>query len=379
MNVVDLHIHPFVKGLKQVFNAFSYLFVNVQGIYKDGTLAELRGYSCNDDTELTMTTELISWASVQRKNRKSITQWLEPDAVGKYKSSNDLFGEKATVLIIYYNSDCEENKNDLIILYAKLAETPLFTSPEKFSIHNKKIVACLMEMAVKAMLSREYEIYRLMEAIEEHYKTIKDVSVYKDDELFQANRKQLDYAYYILKELNKEHAIQIALSKKAEQVITAYKGEIQHLGDELVKAVKIAINTHPCPTGSLELDDIFLIGLTKKNIEDSKSVSSSQPAASASTAGKATKRGQLTRTEALLNRLETAVKATIENDEKVTGMNVAKHIHPFKISAAAISDSINKHHDRIMTLMAREPSRWRLLRDHFRPIQNVLALGREAV
>ena len=378
MNVVDLHIHPFVKGIKQVFKAFCYVFENVEGIYKDDSSAELRGYSCKDDAELPMSAALISWASVQRKNKKSITQWLEPDAAGKYKSSNDLFGEKATVLIIYYNSHCEDGKNDLIILYAKLAENPLFTSPEKFSINNKKIVAHLMETAVKAMLSREYEIHRLMEAIDEHYQTIKDVSVYKDDELLQANKKQLDYAYYILKEINKEHAIQVTLSKKAEQMITEYKGELQHLDDELVKAVRIALNTHSCPTGSLELDEFSLIGLAKKSIENGKSASSGKSTSSSSSA-KANQRGQYSRTEALLNRLESAVKATIENDEKVTGQNVALHIKPFEISAAAISDSISKHHERIITLMAREPSQWRLLRDHFRPIQNVLALDREAV
>jgi hypothetical protein len=327
---------------------------------------------------LDITENLTKWISKQRKITKTI-EWNHPDSLFKDASqgdSSDIFDEvQLTVLIVYYHSYSENGRKDLIIFYPKFAEDALFTSSEKFLPDDKKTVACLMEKAVKTTLSREYEIHTLMGEIDEHYKNAKSFWTYTKSEQYQTKGKQLDYANHILKELGKKHGIQVSLSKEAEQIIINFEGELHQIEHELTTAVKIALNISSCPTGSIELDDFLLISLlTKKNYEDGKKTSSNKSFSSSSTSDidKESRKNLHGKTEHFLNRLEMAVKVTIENDEKVTGINVGAYMKPEKISAPAISDSIYRYHDCIVTLMAREPARWPLLRRYFRPIQNVI-------
>jgi hypothetical protein len=190
---------------------------------------------------------------------------------------------------------------------------------------------------------------------------------YKKDEQHQTKEKYLHYAHHIFGQLNKEYGIHISLSKEAENIILAFEGEVQKFKKALIMAVKVAANTHHFSTGSIELDEFSLFGLTKMNIEARKIASSGKSAVS--DIHEESKTGQISKTEKFLNRLEGAAKAIIERGEKVTGKNVATQL---EITPPAINDSINRYHDYIVKLMAQYSTQWSLLRRHFRPIQNIL-------
>jgi len=367
MNVVDLHIHPLVKVIKRFLSASTDVFENIVGVYKDN-FSEIQTYSCNEKVlPATTITNLIK----QRTDTKNTTAlWVNLDKLFKDtgKKNNDIFDElTATTLLIPYNSYYEKDKNDLIVVYPKLTENQFIDADKKFLPQYKKTLAFFTETTIKLMLSREYEVHNLMEDIDKHLKNARDLWAYNKNEQHQTKGKQLAYANYIFGKLNNQYGIQITLSKEAEQIIINFEGELQKIENELITAVKLAVNTLPCPAGSIELDEFSLIGLVRMNIEESLSSPSGKP----SNIRKESLTGQFSRTEKQLDRLEAAVKATLEKGQKATGKNVGKHVLPTEISAAAISDSIRLHRERIIMLISREPSRWSLLRYHFRPIQSL--------
>lgn len=82
------------------------------------------------------------------------------------------------------------------------------------------------------------------------------------------------------------------------------------------------------------------------------------------------------RTIAVLDRLEMAARRVIDARESLTGQNLGKACTP-PISAPAISDAIKKHGHRFPSLFQRHPERWKLLRTHFKPIQNQMTHRKE--
>ena len=373
INVVDLHIHPLVKVSKRIFDSCSNnILDDVVGVYADNLLG-IQGYSCSKKMQLPITEHFIQWANVQRKMAKTtLSTWVTPEQLPLFrdfipKNNNNIFDElKLTVCIIYHNSFYESDKNDLIILYLKLAKESLFSSKE-FSLRDKNVFSRLMEAMTKPMLLREYEIHSLMKAMHKHFETARELWEYQKNEQYQTKGKYLHYAHHIFGKLNKEYGIHISLSKEAENIIIAFEGELQKFENELITAVKVAANTLPFSAGSIELDEFSLIGLTKMNIEERKIVSSGKSAVS--DIHKESKTGQISKSETFLNRLEGAAKAIIERGEKVTGKNVATQL---SITPPAINDSLNRYHDYIVKLMAQYSTQWSLLRRHFRPIQNIL-------
>ena len=369
MNVVDLHIHPLVKVIRRFFNSCPDIFENIVGIYKDN--AGIQGYSCNGKT---LQTDLTQWAIPQRKNTKSITyDWADPTTLPLFRDAiqkkPDIFDElQQTTCITYLNSYYDKDKNDLIILYPKFGKDSLFTDVEDFSPRNKKIFVRSMEAVLKTMLSREYEIHRLMEDVGKNFKNARELWKYKKDEQHKHKEKELNA---LLKELGREYNIEVSLSEEAAQIAMEFKGSSQEIENELKTAINVAINTTPYHPESIELNDFFLSGIAKMNIEESKSASPNKPAFSP-TLNKEGAIGQRRRAETFLDRLEAAVKATKGNDEKITGKTVGANVLPVEISAPAISDSISRYKKFIVELMASEPSRWKMLRELFKPIQNIL-------
>ena len=376
MNIVDLHIHPLVKVIKRFFNSYPNIFENIVGIYKDKA-SGIECYSCNKK-QLHISELLIQWVIVQRKNMKNTAwDWVAPNTLPLFreviqKDPNTIFDElKQTVCIIYHSSYCDKDKNDIVLLYPKFGKDSLFTTDEDFLLRNKKVFACSMEVAIKTMLSREYEIHRLMEDIEQNFKNARELWKYRKEEQYKHKEKELNV---ILKKLSKEYGIEVSLSEEAEQIAMEFKGGHQEIENELATAINVAINTISYPTESIELNDFLLSGIAKMNIEESKAASTIK-LASATAANKEGTKGQRRKAETFLDRLEAAVKITHENGEKPTGKNVAVNMKPFKISAPAISDSISRYQKFIVELMSDEPSRWKLLHELFKPIQNILPEG----
>lgn len=77
------------------------------------------------------------------------------------------------------------------------------------------------------------------------------------------------------------------------------------------------------------------------------------------------------RTYELLEKLETAGQKVLNSSQKLTGGNVGQAFEP-PISAPAITDALRKHAGKIRTLTQLYPNRWQIMRNQFKPLQNVL-------
>lgn len=79
---------------------------------------------------------------------------------------------------------------------------------------------------------------------------------------------------------------------------------------------------------------------------------------------------KLPKTILLLDRYETAVKKLIDDKLPVMGKNIASACIP-SISPPALTDSINKHRDRIIECLKTYPERWVLLKTNYLPVQKL--------
>lgn len=77
------------------------------------------------------------------------------------------------------------------------------------------------------------------------------------------------------------------------------------------------------------------------------------------------------RTLKLLNRYEKAAVILAQKGLPITGVNLGQACLP-PISAAAISDALKKHKKKITTLLLGHPNQWTILRNHFKPVQNLI-------
>lgn len=77
------------------------------------------------------------------------------------------------------------------------------------------------------------------------------------------------------------------------------------------------------------------------------------------------------RTLMLLDRYEESAKKVVRAKLPLTGVNLGKYCNP-SVSPAAISDALKKHSKKIITLFDKNPNRWSLLRQEFRPVKNMV-------
>jgi len=366
MKAANLHKHPLVRGVKGIFDAFHDVLKNIKIFYNDaGDEEVIRGYSCSNDSELSMTDDLNCWVRNEMQHLKSATKWLEPGSIGI-----GFFCENATeiVLIIYYPSYYKNNKNDLILLYPKFTANPLFPSSKEFSIQDKKdIIACLMENAVKERLSCEYDIETSMEKNKKQFKRMEG---YAQEIQGKSRGIQLDYVKYILNEHYKTNDIQVVLLEDAEPFIINHKGEKNELIDILKEAAEISRSMH-FNTEKVELSRL-VIDFAISNIEDKK-LASPNNLTSPETSG-----GQHSLTRFFLDQLQAAMTMVNQKGEKETIKNVADCMPKGKTSAAII-DRCKKHATAIKFLMGKKnsqevSSRWSSLRN-FLPIEKILNDG----
>ena len=242
MGTVKLNKHPLIQSVKGILAAFRDILEDIECFYHDDSVSNgIRGYSCKNDSELSVTDDLANW--VQRQNTNTASQWISPDIIGTLEDPVALFNDKATALTIYYPNYYNSDKNDLIILYPKFTKSPLFFSFKDISIQDKKdMMFGLMNNAVKERLSSEYEIRKNFK------KKFKEMENYAQE--LKKNR-----LYFVKYTLNRHYKMEILL-EKVEQFIINYKTGVECLIEILKGAVEIARETQDGEI--IELNDIHI-------------------------------------------------------------------------------------------------------------------------
>lgn len=72
----------------------------------------------------------------------------------------------------------------------------------------------------------------------------------------------------------------------------------------------------------------------------------------------------------MLDRYEKVAEELQLKNLPILGKNIASFCTP-AISPPALTDSINKHSDRIKKCLKANPQKWKLLRNNYKPIKNL--------
>jgi len=155
--------------------------------------------------------------------------------------------------------------------------------------------------------------------------------------------------------------VHFKLSQEALDKLLNYKGDINNIKSIIEKAAFFASTLYATEAASqITIEDSYLnTGIqavqTSKQSDEEYSI----------------REHRYTKTRSILDEMEYTARKLQEQEQKLTSTNLARAL-PHPKSAAAISDQLSKHRDRIIKLFDSHPNDWAIIRKSFRPIQNII-------
>ena len=306
--------------------------------------------------------------SIQKiRKDKTPTGWTNVDDLifetsKRKRKQYDLADEiDNTVLVLKFLSPYDGNY-DLVYLYldGSLSQFKMTSRSETLSTANKDILAKTLHQSIKYLLVQERENQSILKNIvdtnsqerEERKKLMHDLATIKKNYA----KSILNYSLHHLDIISKTYHMKFKLSEDASEKLLTYVGDFESLEDILKKAASAAFNL------SFERNDI-VIDAGHLILYDYK------PKEKAHTKDRL--ESKYKKTILYLDRYEEAAQRLLLQDKSINGKNVANYCEP-SISAAAITINIRAHKENMIALLERHPERWVVLREHFRPIQNIL-------
>lgn len=321
--------------------------------------------------ELDLENEFDLRQIMKSRNEKQATSWLsESDLPFLLKTNHHIqsqvFSELDNTIILLRFPNKDDGKMDLIYLFinADASNFGLRTESDILNTENKSIIGHLIYNSFKQILDQRSNFIKENSQLKNHYSLIqKKIEIQKQEYKQQqqdSHKQKLNYCQYIIDKVSINLGIHIEMGLELKELLGKYNGTIQSMEVLVIDAIERANDTNInilSPILTLEewhfdnLDqDIFeAASLPEELGTDSRHV----------------------RTFAILDRYEESARKLLSNREKLTGANVGKAL-PNPISAAAVTDSIKKHQNKINTLCKQYPNRWKIIRNEFRPLMNVL-------
>lgn len=274
----------------------------------------------------------------------------------------ELFDElDKTVLLIRMPSEYD-GKQDLLFIYfdknlSNLAVS--LNSETKLLGDTKSLVAKLLYKSVKSVISDAYENQQILkhnfnpgtQSIIQSHKQLKSDYINLQSKFNNTFLKLVKSIFY--KYLDKD-TCSITLTDISIQKLIAYNGNFDEL-EMVIKNTVSYISTlylGELPE-NLAIEEYFI---NTDLIQQSKTSQQEN--------------NRYTKTIHLLDNLNEAVKAVMEQHQNPTGQMVGQAM-PKPISAPAISDAIKNHRNKILSLLENYPNRWTELKQYFKPIQNL--------
>lgn len=239
----------------------------------------------------------------------------------------------------------------------------LLKNNDAFSSENREIIAQIAFNSVKAFCENRKKDLQVLGNIRQSIESM--AWQYSTGEKGQSSEIKLlekmivEMATEYLINIGREQNLQLALSPDARDKIASFRGSPLALRDMLYQAASLAVNLQTGGNDSKIIIESWQLISVKEKEENHPQTNTSLI------------QHRYLKTYKLLDRLEDAVKTVLESRQNVTGVNVGKSMDT-PISAPAISDAMKKHRSKIVSLMQQFPERWPLLRNHFKPVQNIL-------
>lgn len=280
----------------------------------------------------------------------------------------DVFKElENTVLLLRYKNTADDNY-DLLFYYFNADTSNFGVSADNRSLttEHKTIISTMLYNAVKTQIKEHEHNKASLKMLNNNMQNAlyenKHLKAELEKEQKRYNKKVSDYSLHILEEITSEIGIPLRLSAEALEKLVAYGGAFRDLRKILLQAAQFSITMQMGSAAPVQIESTHI------NTHLSESGSDAPVIVPAS---RGVREERFAKTRLILNEMETAAKILSSRSVKLTSENLARSLAKPK-SAAAISDQLSKHRDRIITLFDENPDQWAIIRKKFRPIQNIV-------
>jgi hypothetical protein len=286
----------------------------------------------------------------------------------KEKVQLEIFNELNNSILLIRIPNSFDNNNDLFFIYFNKDLSNFGTiSPNKIlSTDNKTIIGHILRNSVLTFVQNSGNDKDLFATLSENTRVmIKERNILKEElestrEKYKEGLIRLSNSY--LADLFKSNAVNYRLSEGAISKIREYTGDIGNLKPAIFQAARYAETMNlEGTTEDILIADFHLVMDEKR--EPRQKETSSQPLADIPV--------KYSKTFLLLDKLENAALHVKSKNMLLTGANIGNEL-PTPVTPPAITDALKKHKQKILFLFTEYPGRWEIIRNEFRPVQNIL-------
>jgi len=308
---------------------------------------------------------------MQLRNENQPPAWLSEAELPfglkvKHSIQSQVFDELKNTVLLLRIPNKDDGKMDLIYLFFNpdASNFGLRKAEDVLNTEHKSIIGQLIYNSFKQLILLRSNLMNKQQQLKEHYALIQqkfeDIKQDKKKEKQDYHKQVLNYCEYLIGKQSQKLGVHIELSRDLMELLGEYRGPIQHIESMLIAAINRANDTNTnILSPVLTLEEWHFDNLDQDIYE------------AVSNPEELNLESRYLSTFKILDRYEASARKLVSNREKLTGANVGKAL-PTPISAAAITDSIKKHQSKIKTLCKQYPNRWKIIRNEFRPLMNVL-------
>lgn len=301
-----------------------------------------------------------------RKN-KTLTSWTNPkdlpfEDIAREEQQYSLTDEMENSILCLKFVNPFDGNYDLLYLYLNnsLSQFLMNSKDEMLSTGNKAILEKTLINSIGFILKEQARNKNVLNNIIDAKSQEKEERNTLTNELNKLKKNYaksiVNFSLHHLAQISKAEGIQFRLSDSASQKLMSYVGDFERLETIIGNAASAAFNlSYDHREVVIDAGHIILYDYKPKKESSPEQRNESK----------------YSKTITYLDRYEEAAQRLLLKDMAINGKNVAQFCQP-SISAAAITINIRAHKQNILALMDRHPDKWNVLREHFRPIQNIM-------
>ena len=305
--------------------------------------------------------------NLRKENHR--TQWINPELlpfndIAASKEDRGIFNEFENISLILRFLNKYDQANDILILYFNNNQSNfgIGRSDKPLTADNKSVIETMSFNFFNTFIQNSRNDRMIHKRVKIDTGNFKDEAKAKQEELdYTRNNYHQSIAnlcIHYMKEISEDLRKTYLLSDGAIKKFQSYEGNISQLKKILENTVIYIENTLTDP----ELDPITID-------EWQINLNSYQSKAETKFSIKLFEE-KYRRTIELLDMLETAAQRVLQRQVKLTSANVGMECKNV-MSAPGITDKLSNHGKKIKALFEKYPEKWPVIRDEFRPIQNL--------
>lgn len=304
------------------------------------------------------------------RSSKSPTAWLTREELSYdlkaiENRQVDIFDERHKTVLTLRFPNKYDGLQDIMFLYLQesMSMFGMNLTSRSLSTDYKSIIGYLLYHFVLTFIRTSESDSSAAQSISDSTKSIISALIQSNEELSRTRQyygqSLVDLCENYLEELQAGSCRRYRLHESAVEKIRKYSGEIKFLKTIIKNAVIFAgYLEQDGESGLLYIHDFHLNAETYIP-EPRKDETSTYP------------EDRYAKTIYLLDRLEIAAKEVVMLNKKLTGKNVGE-LCDRPITAAAITDALDKHKKKIIDLFEKYPDKWEIIRTDFRPVKNLV-------